>query len=61
MFQFLRGRKTLATGLVMVGVGVANLAGYQVPGFDPAQAGQLITEGLGIIFIRAGIRNDVGA
>ncbi|MEN9433893.1 MAG: hypothetical protein RLZZ422_1482 [Pseudomonadota bacterium] len=61
MFQFLRGRKTFATGLVMVGVGVANLAGYQVPGFDPAQAGQLITEGLGIIFIRAGIRNDVGA
>lgn len=61
MLQFLRGRKTFVTGVIMMGVGVAGLAGYQVPGFDPAQAGQLITEGLGIIFIRAGIRNDVGA
>lgn len=53
--EMLRGRKTYFTALVMILIGLAQVAGYAIPGFDPANAGQLITEGIGFMFMRMGI------
>lgn len=53
--EYLRGKKTFLTASVMVVIGAAEVAGYQIPGFDAANAGQLITDGLGFFFVRMGI------
>lgn len=58
MAEVLRGRKTYFSALVMVLVGLAEVAGYSVPGFDPVNAGQLIVEGAGVFFMRMGINQS---
>lgn len=60
VMKLLNGKKTLFTAGLMVAAGLAEAAGVDVPGVDPASAGMLIMEGLGFAFIRMGIRNDVG-
>lgn len=54
MLNFLPGKKTFLTGLFMVAVGIAQVAGIDVPGFE-GDGGEMITEGLALIFLRLGI------
>lgn len=53
--NFLSGYKTYITGIVMIVIALALIAGITIPGFEGAQAGQLLTEALAIIFLRKGI------
>lgn len=52
---FLSGKKSYLTALFMIGIGVAQAIGFEIPGFDANASGQLIMEGIGVIALRAGI------
>ena len=52
MRNFLVGRKTYLTALLMLIVGGAKLAGVEVPGFESASGGQLIIDALAFAFLR---------
>lgn len=54
--DFLAGKKTYITGAFMILIGVAQASiGLAIPGFDPANAGQLLFEGIGLLTLRLGI------
>lgn len=57
--NILDGYKTYIMGALMLAAGVAQLAGLDVPGFDGQSAGQLIFEGLAIVFLRKGLKSDL--
>lgn len=57
--DLLSGYKTYIIGALMLAAGIAQLAGLDVPGFDGQSAGQLIVEGLAIVFLRKGLKTDV--
>lgn len=61
ILNLFQGKKTFVTAAAMIAIGVAEVAGIDIPAVDAANAGSLIVEGLGFIFLRAGIKNDVGA
>ena len=54
-----QGYKTYITAALMLLVGVAQLAGVEVPNFDQANVGQLIMEAFAIIFLRKGLKESV--
>lgn len=56
---YLQGYKTYITAALMLLVGVAQLAGVEVPNFDQANVGQLIMEAFAIIFLRKGLKESV--
>lgn len=57
--DILTGYKTYIMGALMLAAGFAQLAGLDVPGFDGQSAGQLIFEGLAIVFLRKGLKSDI--
>lgn len=54
------GYKTYAIGVLMLLVGAAQIAGLSIPPFGDYSGVQLIMEALGIIFLRKGIKSEVG-
>jgi len=55
----LAGYKTYLVGFAMLIVGVAQLLGVSIPDFSGQSAGDLLMQGLAIIFLRQGITNTV--
>ncbi|MDR3475180.1 MAG: glycosyl hydrolase 108 family protein [Devosia sp.] len=55
----LAGYKTYIVGTVMLLLGVAQLLGVSVPDFSGQSAGDLLMQGLAVIFLRQGITNTV--
>ena len=58
MWNLLSGRKTYLTALLMGAVGAAKLAGVEMPGFEQADAGQLIGNALAFAFLRSGVKSN---
>jgi hypothetical protein len=58
MLNFLSGRKTYLTALIMGAIGVAKLAGVEIPGFEQADAGQLIGNAMAFAFLRSGVKSN---
>lgn len=55
---YLQGYKTYITAALMLLVGLAQLAGVEVPNFDQANVGQLVMEAFAIIFLRKGLKES---
>ncbi len=53
------GYKTYAIAVIMMLIGILQLFGVPLPAFDQQSAGQLLSEGLAILFLRKGIKNSV--
>lgn len=58
--DFLNGYKTYIVGFIMLLAAGAQLLGVELPALDGASAGQLIMEALAIIFLRRGLKGDIG-
>lgn len=58
--DILTGYKTYIVGVLMLVAGIAQMAGVDVPGFSGQTAGQLIFEGLAVVFLRKGLKSDIG-
>lgn len=59
LMNILSGYKTYIVGLLMLLAGIAQTLGVDLPGFADYSAGQLIMEGIGIVFLRKGLKNDI--
>lgn len=57
--NILAGYKTYLVGAAMLIVGIAQLLGVTIPSFSGQSAGDLLMQGLAIIFLRQGITNTV--
>ncbi|HEV7276153.1 MAG TPA: hypothetical protein VGN80_07695 [Devosiaceae bacterium] len=55
-FGFLDGYKTYVVAAAMVVAGFAQLVGVDLPTFEGQAAGQLLMEGLAILFLRKGMK-----
>jgi hypothetical protein len=44
----------------MLLTGIGQAMGLDVPGFDGQSAGQLIMEALAVLFLRKGLKSDIG-
>lgn len=60
IMDILTGYKTYIVGVLMLVAGIAQMAGVDVPGFSGQTAGQLIFEGLAVVFLRKGLKSDIG-
>lgn len=58
--NILSGYKTYILGVIMLLAGIGQLLGLDLPGFDGQTAGNLIMEGFGLIFLRKGIKTEIG-
>lgn len=58
--DFLNGYKTYIVGFIMLLAAGAQLLGVELPALDGSSAGQLIMEALAIIFLRRGLKGDIG-
>ncbi|GLQ10267.1 hypothetical protein GCM10007913_21990 [Devosia yakushimensis] len=58
--DFLNGYKTYIVGFIMLLAAGAQLLGVELPALDGASAGQLIMEALAVIFLRRGLKGDIG-
>ena len=56
---FLNGFKTYVVAAAMVVAAASQLLGIDLPSFDGQSAGQLLMEGLAILFLRKGIKTGV--
>jgi lysozyme family protein len=57
---FLDGYKTYIVGLLMLAVGVAQALGIEVPAFGDYSGPQMIMEAFAVIFLRRGLKGDLG-
>ncbi|WP_127145665.1 glycoside hydrolase family 108 protein [Pelagibacterium montanilacus] len=58
--NFLDGYKTYVVGALMLAVGLAQVLGVDVPALGGYSGSQLVMEALAIIFLRKGIKTDLG-
>lgn len=58
--DFLSGYKTYIVAAVMALIGLAQVLGIDVPSFEDHSGGQLLIEGLAVLFLRKGIKTEVG-
>ena len=56
----LDGYKTYLVAAFMVLSGALQMLGVDLPALDGASAGQLIMEAFAIIFLRKGLKGDIG-
>lgn len=54
--SFLAGYRTYIVAAAMVLAGLSQLVGVDLPSFEGQSAGQLLMEGLAIIFLRRGLQ-----
>ena len=59
--SFLTGYKTYIVGAAMLVAGIAQLVGVTIPALGSQSAGDLLMQGLAVIFLRQGITNSVAA
>jgi hypothetical protein len=57
--NILAGYKTYLVGALMLILGIAQLLGVAIPDFSGQSAGDLLMQGLAVIFLRQGITNTV--
>ena len=55
-FGFLDGFKTYIVAVAMVLAALSQLVGVDLPSFEEQSAGQLLMEGLAILFLRKGVK-----
>jgi hypothetical protein len=55
--SFLDGYRTYIVAVAMLIAGLCQLLGVEIPSFDGQSAGQLLMEGLAILFLRKGIKS----
>ena len=58
--DFLNGYKTYITAAFMLLAGIAQVLGIDLPTLDSGSAGHLIMEALAVIFLRQGLKSDIG-
>ena len=58
--DILNGYKTYLVALFMLLAGVAQLLGVDLPALDGSSAGHLIMEALAVLFLRKGLKGDIG-
>lgn len=58
--SLLNGYKTYVVVVFMLLAGVAQLLGIDLPGLDGTSAGHLIMEALAVLFLRKGLKGDIG-
>jgi lysozyme family protein len=58
--DFLSGYKTYIVAAIMLVVGLAGLVGVDVPAFDGHAPASLVMEALAFIFLRRGLKSDIG-
>lgn len=58
--SILNGNKTYIMGALMLLVGLAAMVGIDIPAFGEVSGPQLIMEALAIIFLRRGLKGDLG-
>jgi hypothetical protein len=54
------GYKTYIVAAIMLLAGVAQMLGVDLPALDGQSAGHLIMEALAVIFLRKGLKGDIG-
>ena len=60
IMDILNGYKTYLVALFMLLAGVAQLLGVDLPALDGSSAGHLIMEALAVLFLRKGLKGDIG-
>jgi hypothetical protein len=55
-FRFLEGYKTYVVAVAMLVAALSQLLGMDLPSFEGQAAGQLLMEGLAILFLRKGLK-----
>lgn len=58
--SLLAGYRTYLVALIMALTGIAQILGVDVPAFDPHAGGQLLMEALAILFLRRGLKTEIG-
>ncbi len=56
----LSGYKTYIVAALMLAIGLAGLFGIEIPAFDGQAPASLVMEALAFIFLRRGLKNDLG-
>ncbi len=60
LMDILSGYRTYIIGGLMLLAGIGQALGIDIPGFDGHSTSQLIMEGFAIVFLRKGLKNDIG-
>jgi len=60
IMDVLNGYKTYIVGILMLLAGVAQALGVDIPGFDGQSTGHLIMEGFAVVFLRRGLKSEIG-
>ena len=58
--EILNGYKTYITAAIMLLAGLAQILGIDLPTLDGGSAGHLVMEALAVIFLRKGLKGDLG-
>lgn len=58
--EALNGYKTYIVAAIMLLAGIAQVLGVELPALDGGSAGQLVMEALAILFLRKGLKGDIG-
>lgn len=58
--NLLTGYKTYIVAAIMLLIGIAGLLGIDIPTFDSHAPASLVMEALAFIFLRKGLKNDIG-
>ena len=58
--DILNGYKTYIIALFMLVAGLAQVLGVDLPALDGGSAGHLIMEALAVLFLRKGLKGDIG-
>ncbi len=58
--DILAGYKTYIVAAFMLLAGLAQMLGVELPALDGGAAGNLVLEALAILFLRRGLKRDIG-
>lgn len=58
--EILNGYKTYIVAIIMLLAGLAQVLGLELPALDSGSAGHLVMEALAILFLRKGLKGDIG-
>jgi lysozyme family protein len=60
LMDFFNGYKTYIVAAIMLLTGLAQLLGVDLPAVDSNSAAQMVMEALAVIFLRKGLKSDIG-
>lgn len=60
LMDILNGYKTYIVAIFMLLAGLAQMLGIDLPGLDGSSAGHLVMEALAVLFLRKGLKGDIG-